>query len=190
MRIEQLIYLVEVVESGTFTAAANKLHVAQPSISQAIAALEAELGTDLLQRMRNGVKLTPTGEIVINHAKSILIEIDEISKAHTNTMTKRTISIVSTSAPLATFLPSAATTIQNTFTNCAIKITEGSPRFAERAVERNEADFAIIPYVENHKFDNQHLSFKPILVAHLMALVNKSCALASKNPLMLQDVQP
>ncbi len=61
MTLQQLRYLVAVVETGSFTAAARALHVAQPSLSQQIRALEAELGGALLDRLPRAVRLTAAG---------------------------------------------------------------------------------------------------------------------------------
>ncbi len=70
MTLQQLRYLVAVVETGSFTAAARALHVAQPSLSQQIRALEAELGGALLHRLPRAVRLTPAGEAFLPKAHS------------------------------------------------------------------------------------------------------------------------
>ena len=57
MQLQQLRYVVCVAEEGRFTRAAARLHVAQPSISSAVAALEQELGTQLFHRDRAEVTL-------------------------------------------------------------------------------------------------------------------------------------
>lgn len=48
MRIEQLLYMIEINQTGSISLAAEKLHVSQPNISQAIVSLEEELGVKLL----------------------------------------------------------------------------------------------------------------------------------------------
>jgi DNA-binding transcriptional LysR family regulator len=58
MDLRRLEYFLAVVEHGRVTVAANELHVAQPSLSQAIRALERDLGAELF--VRNGRGLTPT----------------------------------------------------------------------------------------------------------------------------------
>ena len=58
----QLRYFVTVADEGQITRAARKLHLAQPSLSQAITQLEAEVGFKLLQRHTHGVTLTPAGQ--------------------------------------------------------------------------------------------------------------------------------
>jgi DNA-binding transcriptional LysR family regulator len=54
MRLEQLQYVIEIADSGSISAAAERLHVSQPSISQSIASLERELNTKIFKRSRLG----------------------------------------------------------------------------------------------------------------------------------------
>jgi DNA-binding transcriptional LysR family regulator len=71
-RHSQLRYLVTVAEEGQITRAASKLKLAQPTVSQAIAQLERELGVELLERQPRGVTLTPAGETFIVKARAAL----------------------------------------------------------------------------------------------------------------------
>lgn len=58
MQLQQLGYFVAVAETRHFTRAAEELHVAQPSLSQQIRALEKELGAELFSRARGNITLT------------------------------------------------------------------------------------------------------------------------------------
>jgi DNA-binding transcriptional LysR family regulator len=71
-RRSQLRYLVAVAEEGQITRAASKLKLAQPTLSQAIAQLERELGFELLERHPLGVTLTPAGEAFLVKARVAL----------------------------------------------------------------------------------------------------------------------
>jgi DNA-binding transcriptional LysR family regulator len=65
-------YFVAVAEAGQITRAAEKLHVAQPALSQAIANLESELGLQLLERHARGVTLTAAGEAFLPKARRVI----------------------------------------------------------------------------------------------------------------------
>ncbi|WP_441250954.1 LysR family transcriptional regulator [Kitasatospora sp. McL0602] len=72
--LRQLEYLVTVVDTGSFTRAAEQLHVTQPALSHQMRALETALGGPLVERLPRSVRLTPTGRAVLPHARAALAE--------------------------------------------------------------------------------------------------------------------
>ncbi|TGE02255.1 LysR substrate-binding domain-containing protein [Methylobacterium nonmethylotrophicum] len=76
MELRHLRYFVAVAESLSFTAAAERLGVSQPPLSQQIRDLEAELGTPLLWRTSRRVALTPAGTAFLARARAILAEVE------------------------------------------------------------------------------------------------------------------
>ncbi|MDV6264576.1 LysR family transcriptional regulator [Rhodococcoides yunnanense] len=63
---------VAVVDAGSVTAGAARLHLSQPALSHQLATLEAEIGTPLLDRLPRGVRPTPTGRAVLADARAAL----------------------------------------------------------------------------------------------------------------------
>ncbi|MFD8020428.1 LysR family transcriptional regulator [Streptomyces lavendulae] len=78
MEIHQLRYLAAIMDEGTFTAAAHRLHVSQSGISTQVAKLESELGQQLFDRSGRQVRLTPAGEAVLPLARNALATLDAI----------------------------------------------------------------------------------------------------------------
>lgn len=74
MQLHQLEYFVAVAETRHFTRAAQRLGVAQPSLSQQIRALESDLGGPLLHRTRGNVGLTDAGETLLPVARRMLAD--------------------------------------------------------------------------------------------------------------------
>lgn len=72
MKLQQLCYVIQVAESGSLTAAAEKLYVAQPSLSKSIAELEREMGITIFTRSRTGVELTEDGERFLSQARQVV----------------------------------------------------------------------------------------------------------------------
>lgn len=72
MELTQLRSLLMIVREGSFTAAAEKLFVTQPALSQQIKGLEAALGVQLLERRGRRFTVTAPGEVVLAHAERIL----------------------------------------------------------------------------------------------------------------------
>src|SRR5262249_5500365 len=76
MELRQLAYFVAVVAEAHFTRAAERLHIAQPAVSQQIQRLESELGERLLHRDRRTVTLTAAGEALLPHARAALAQVE------------------------------------------------------------------------------------------------------------------
>jgi DNA-binding transcriptional LysR family regulator len=72
MTFRQLEYLVAVVDEGSFGRAAQRLYVSQPTLSQQVRALEAEIGGPLLERLARGVRATAAGEALLPAARAAL----------------------------------------------------------------------------------------------------------------------
>ncbi|GAB5897559.1 LysR family transcriptional regulator [Mycolicibacterium mageritense] len=77
MDVRQLKYFLAVVDHGGFGKAADHLLVAQPSLSQAIAGFERELGTPLFHRVGRGVVLSDAGKALLGPARVVLRDVDE-----------------------------------------------------------------------------------------------------------------
>ena len=80
MEIHQLRYFVAVAEKGSFSQAAAREHVAQPSLSQQIHKLEAELNQQLFDRLPRKVVLTEAGRLLLPYAREILTAIAEAGR--------------------------------------------------------------------------------------------------------------
>jgi DNA-binding transcriptional LysR family regulator len=72
----RLRYFLAVVEEQSVTRAAHRLHVAQPSLSQMLRALEGELGVDLFHRAGRGLRLSAAGQALVGPAREVLSAID------------------------------------------------------------------------------------------------------------------
>ncbi|MGW2254315.1 LysR family transcriptional regulator [Kitasatospora sp. NPDC001660] len=81
MELRQLIYFVTVAREGSFTRAAELLHLSQPGVSAQIRQLEKELGQQLLDRSGRRVGLTPAGAAVLPHARAALAAAEAARRA-------------------------------------------------------------------------------------------------------------
>src|ERR1700738_2172557 len=80
--LRHLRYFVAVAEHGSLTvAAARKLHTSQPSLSRQIRDLEGEVGAQLLTRRARGIELTPAGRAFLEHARSVLSQVEAATEA-------------------------------------------------------------------------------------------------------------
>ncbi|MER7465884.1 LysR family transcriptional regulator [Streptomyces sp. NPDC097981] len=79
--LRQFEYLVTVVDSGSFTRAAELLHVSQPALSHQVRALERDAGGPLLERLPRAVRLTPMGRAMLPHARAALADAERARTA-------------------------------------------------------------------------------------------------------------
>src|ERR1700731_3762272 len=76
LELRHLRYLVAVADAGTFTRAAERMFIAQPTLSQQIRRLEELVGTPLLQRRRDGMRLTAAGSVLLEESRVVLSRVD------------------------------------------------------------------------------------------------------------------
>jgi LysR family hca operon transcriptional activator len=82
MELRHLRYFVAVAEAGSLTVAAEqRLHTSQPSLSRQIRDLEDEVGAQLLTRRARGIELTPAGRAFLDHARSVLSQVEAATEA-------------------------------------------------------------------------------------------------------------
>src|SRR2546428_13134402 len=79
VQIGHLRCFLAVAEERGFTRGARELGLAQPSVSAQVRRLEDELGSELFQRMKGNITLTPAGEALLPYARRILADVDAAS---------------------------------------------------------------------------------------------------------------
>lgn len=81
MELHQLRYFIAVVDSGTFTAAAEAVRISQSGVSTQLQKFERELGVTLIDRTARRVSLTPAGEKLLPYARAALAAVDDVTSA-------------------------------------------------------------------------------------------------------------
>src|SRR5689334_11363171 len=76
IELRHLRYFVALADAGSFTHAAERMFIAQPTLSQQIRRLEEIIGTPLLQRRREGLRLTPAGTVLLDTCRTVLSLVD------------------------------------------------------------------------------------------------------------------
>ncbi len=148
LNLRQAAYFITVVEEGSFTRAADRLHLAQPSLSQQISALENHLGVTLLERTSRGVRPTPAGQAFLDGAR-VAVAAAEGAVARTRAAAGHGGGAlhVATVTSLATWvLPGAVAHWQPRHAGVALRITEFPDRGTLEAFVADErADLGIGP---------------------------------------------
>lgn len=142
---KQLKYLQAVSQAGSFRAAAEKLEVAQPTLTAQINALEEKLGTSLLERSRKGAQLTPIGRTLMPHIAAIQQELTAIqqlvSHAAGGLAGTYRLGVPPTLGPY--FLPEVVPAIHTRFPELKIFVRESAPKDLEVGLIHGDYDLII-----------------------------------------------
>ncbi len=84
MDTQSLTAFMAVAESGSFSAAAERLFLTQPAVSKRIAQLEQQLGTRLFDRVGRRIRLTEAGQALLPPARQVLLDLEDMSRAISN----------------------------------------------------------------------------------------------------------
>lgn len=143
--IKQLRYLLSVGQAGSFRAAAERLDIAQPTLTAQINTLESKLGVTLLERSRKGAELTPAGRSFIPFIETILAQVASIERlaneADGSLIGTYRLGVPPTLGPY--FLPEVIPTIHQSFPGLKIFVREDAPRDLEVGLLHGENDFII-----------------------------------------------
>src|SRR6478752_2318075 len=127
--ITQFEIFVKVIDEGSFTKAAQVLHISQPAVSHAIATLESELGVTLLVRERGkDLIVTDIGKRVLFQIRNILDSLEKIQQEISleKGLITGTIRIATFPSVTAHFLPKIISTFQQKRPNVSLTFKEGS----------------------------------------------------------------
>jgi LysR family cyn operon transcriptional activator len=149
MTLQQLTYFLAAAEHGSFTAAADVLHLARPSISEQIAHLEAELGVALFVRTGRRLELTDAGRLLRPEAERTLAAASDASDVvrRARTLTGGTASLGTFSTAHHLLLPGLVEDFARRHPQVAIRVVgENSSQFADAVrAGRLEAGLVALP---------------------------------------------
>jgi DNA-binding transcriptional LysR family regulator len=148
VRLPQLEYVVAIAEEGSYTAASTRLTIAQPSLSQQVAALEKELGCQLFERVHRGVRLTSAGRAFLPEARATVLAADRARRAAraATQLEGGTLEIATIGSMAIGVLPDCVIVWHRVHPDVAVNVVSYRHHDAlEAAVSSGVGDFAIGP---------------------------------------------
>lgn len=129
MELRQLQYVLQIAAEKNFSRAADKLHIAQPSLSQQLSKLEKELGVMLFQRNTSSVELTYAGSKFVEQAQIIIDGVELLRQEMSDISELRTGRVVVGSMPItgAHLLPHVLPVFKQNYPEVEITLLEDSP---------------------------------------------------------------
>lgn len=140
--------LREVAERGTLTAAAEALGYTQSAVSRQVAALEQAAGATLLERRRDGVRLTSAGQVVLRRAVNVLTELAAVERELAGVPDEGgTVRLGWFASAGAVLVPRALAALRRTHPQITVTTREGSTPSLVRALRAGTVDLALLAAV-------------------------------------------
>ncbi len=156
MKLSQLRILVAVAEQETFSDAALHLDMSQSAVSHSISALEDHLGVMLFSRGRYGARLTPVGDRIVNHARTILQQAEAITQEAelARGLKGGQVRIASFRSIAIHLLPDAIAQFKQHYPDIAVNLSEhDNYRQVEKALRAGRADIGFTLLPTSDEFD-------------------------------------
>lgn len=187
MDVRQLTYFTEVAKQQSFTKAAHKLHVTQPTISKMVRQLESELGTTLLDRSSKHVQLTDAGDVVFERAIQIIQMVDEVHLALEDMEHLKTGHLKLGMPPLIgiLFFPQIMKGFRQLFPDISFQLDEIGANIVKERVLSGDLDggFVMLPA---HDEDYDCI---PFVKKDVYVIVHQDHPLASKPTISMRDLE-
>lgn len=196
MSLQQLKYLIAVVNSGSINEAAKKLYISQPTLSKAIKELEREMGITILKRTSTGIVLSPDGAEFLSYARQITEQVELLENKYLDT-------------PYQEQLLSVSTQHYSFSVDAMVRMIELHGGDKYQFSLRETRTYEIIDDVKNlkseigvlymNKFNEKiltqllkesHLTFELLFTASPHVFISKTNPLAKKDKITLDDLEP
>jgi len=187
MEFHQLRYVCAIAETGSFSRAAERCQIAQPSLSQQVLKLEEDLGTRLFDRLGRSVRLTEAGRAFLPHARSILSQMGTARSSVTDKCAdvrgSVAVGVIPTIAPY--LMPRYTTAFAKKYAEAKLRIVEETTPILVESLRDLSIDLAILALPLRHK----DLELFPLRTEPLFAVLPKNHPLAATESLALKDLR-
>jgi LysR family hydrogen peroxide-inducible transcriptional activator len=187
MEFHQLRYVCAVAETGSFSRAAERCQIAQPSLSQQVLKLEEDLGAKLFDRLGRSVRLTEAGRAFVSHARSIL---EQMETARSSVADKKAdvrgsvaVGVIPTIAPY--LMPRYTAAFAKRYPDAKLRILEKTTPVLIEGLRDLSIDMAILALPLRHK----DLECFPICTEPLFAVLPREHPRARTKSLFLKELR-
>lgn len=178
MNEKHMQYVLTVLKEGSFTNAAKKLYVSQPSLSQIIKTAESNLGAPIFDRSTDPITLTPAGQLYVEAARQVTTissnlrkQVEELSKEEFGTIRLG----ISVQRGME-LLPELYPRFKKRFPHVGLELHEQGSATMEKSVLEGEVGIALLTTSPRH----EELVYDLIQEEQLVLIVNRECELAKR----------
>lgn len=186
MTLRQLELFVAVAETGSFSRGGELLSLTQSTVSQHIAALEAEFNTQLLDRISKGVVLTAGGKVFLQQARMILTEVDQLKQAmnHFHGIDHASLELGASNIPANYLVPRLLPLLQARYPGISLNVRMGDTRQILDDIRCQRVELGLV----GGRVADDVYSYTPIMSDELILIVGPGHPLRSARAISLQQV--
>jgi len=188
LEFRQLQYVIQIAKEKNFSRAAEKLHIAQPSLSQQLSKLEKEIGVLLFRRTTNSVELTHAGSVFVQKAQDILDSIEQLKQELDDLAHMRKGKLVVGSLPMtgSHVLPLVLPVFGKRYPEIEVVLVEDTSSRLEQLTSSGQTDLSLLslPLIDSS------LAWEPIIEEEICLAVPPEHSLArNQEPVKLEDLR-
>jgi DNA-binding transcriptional LysR family regulator len=190
MQTQSLEVFRAVVRHGSITAAAQELRFTQSAVSRQIAALEADLGAVLFDRLARGVALTEEGRCLLPHAEAVL---DRLTTARrdldaTRGLGRGRLRVGAFPTALAAMVPRALASFREAHPEVELSLVEGrTPELLERLLA-GDADVVVVSAPPDQPLDQVRFGLHHLLDEDMLVALPRGHRLAGRRTVRLTEL--
>lgn len=185
MTLRHLKIFLCVAESGGMTAAAQKLYISQPTVSQAILELEKYYGVRLFERLSQKLYITEDGQKMLYYARHIIDTFSDMENVMRETGENPLLNI-GCSVSVGTYLVNKLLDMaEESLKKCRVNVTVDNTSCIEKMILQNKADIGIVEGVVT----DPDLVISPVCADKLVLVCGKCHRLAGRKKLKLSDLE-
>ncbi|WP_028402251.1 LysR family transcriptional regulator [Ectobacillus panaciterrae] len=190
MRIEQLVYIMEIQKTGSIPAAAQLLNISQPSLRHAVVKIEQEFNSTLFIRSKNRLEPTEKGELIIQKIREVLNKWDELKEeARIQQQEIRgRLSISAVPDLCRSLIPKTLASFKAKFPHVIIELREDELSEIKKDVLSEKVDLGLIGVPFNYLEDDHQLIARHFLSSPVMACVGKYSDLIKWDKVPMNEV--
>lgn len=182
MTIRHLKIFTAVADNGGMSRAAKKLHISQPSISQAIAELEKHYGVKLFERLSQKLYLTKEGELMLSFSRHILDSFEHMEEAMNQAVAMTSLRIGCSVSVGTCLINDILDEAEKRIPECQISVNVTNSSEVEREILHNEVDLGIVEGI----LESKDLIVTPICKDEMVVVCGKDHRLAKEERVTLE----
>lgn len=185
MTIRHLKIFVTVAEMGKMRSAAERLHISQPSVSQAIREMEDYYGVQLFERLAQRIYITENGKNLLSYARHVVESFEQFEENAFCEAKKEIIRIGGSVSVGTVLLPKLLKQLKFEQKEAEIQVTVNNTAVIEKMIENNELDIAIVEGIVK----NSRLVQKEIMEDELVLVAGKAHPFFNRASIQIEELE-